>query len=217
MKRPKIIASNESNKGATLLMEKSKKKIPDQNDGNIDSIFMQDIDGGSYERRTDPVPPEPELQPTPHYELEMSPTSIDRVDSHIYIGNHRGASDLILLKNNGITDIINTASEVPNYFEGKFRYAKLGLTDYAEQKEDLSKVLEPVYRYILDTISKNPNAKIFIHCHAGVSRSATIVIYYLMRKYGLNFDQALGTLKTKRWIVNPNPWYAENLKNVSKH
>ena len=34
------------------------------------------------------------------------------------------------------------------------------------------------------------NGKVLVHCYAGVSRSATTVIQYLMRTYGLSFANA---------------------------
>lgn len=193
MRKIKIIASTEANKGASHLMEKSGKRIPSKD------IFETEVDG------------EIPLQ------NEISPMPLDLVDSNLYIGNYIGASELAILKNYGITHIINTAIEIPNYFEDlkMFKYINLKLTDDPTPgKEDLKSLLDPVYQYIINTIKEYPLSKIFVHCHAGKSRSASIIIYYLMKKYNLSFENALKRLKEIRFIVEPNTWYTKVLKNL---
>lgn len=44
---------------------------------------------------------------------------------------------------------------------------------------------------------------------AGVSRSATIVIAYLMKKRKLSYDDAFKFVKTRRVIVWPNDGFIE--------
>jgi len=40
-----------------------------------------------------------------------------------------------------------------------------------------------------------PNGRIFVHCHAGVNRSATLVIAYLMKEQGLHVLDAVRQVK----------------------
>jgi dual specificity MAP kinase phosphatase len=51
---------------------------------------------------------------------------------------------------------------------------------------------------------RKQNRNVLVHCHAGVSRSATIVCAYLMKKNNWSMDQALGFIKGKRERVRPN-------------
>ena len=43
-----------------------------------------------------------------------------------------------------------------------------------------------------------------VHCQQGVSRSASIVIAFLIKKFKVCYKDALDFVKKKRSIVNPN-------------
>ena len=54
--------------------------------------------------------------------------------------------------------------------------------------------------------------KVLVNCYAGISRSASIVIVYLMYLMGFSVDEALKFLRFKRGIVNPNVGFLEQLR-----
>lgn len=60
------------------------------------------------------------------------------------------------------------------------------------------------------------NRNVLVHCHAGVSRSATIVIAYLMAKYNMFANEAIDFLKSKRECIQPNDRFMQNLKDFQK-
>jgi protein-tyrosine phosphatase len=57
-------------------------------------------------------------------------------------------------------------------------------------------------KFIYNAIASG--GKVLVHCWAGVSRSATIVIAYLMRMHEMQLGLAFNLVRTKRMIVNPN-------------
>jgi dual specificity phosphatase 12 len=50
----------------------------------------------------------------------------------------------------------------------------------------------------------NKGGKVLVHCFAGVSRSATIIIAYMMQEHGMNYHSAFKFVKSKRPFINPN-------------
>ena len=60
---------------------------------------------------------------------------------------------------------------------------------------------------------ENRESKVFVHCQMGVSRSSTIVISYMMRKYQLSFQEALKLVKSKRQCVKPASGFEKQLKH----
>ena len=45
---------------------------------------------------------------------------------------------------------------------------------------------------------------VLVHCHAGVSRSATCVIAYLMQERDLAFEDAFSFASKRRPVIFPN-------------
>jgi protein-tyrosine phosphatase len=79
---------------------------------------------------------------------------------------------------------------------------------YDNNKDAITPYLEESYKYIVD----NADKKILVHCFMGASRSASFVIYYIMKKYNKTFDEALECVKDKRSMVNLSTKFEENLR-----
>ena len=58
--------------------------------------------------------------------------------------------------------------------------------------------------------------KILVHCAAGASRSATVVIAYIMWIKKMPFKEALEFVHKKRQIVRPNPAFKDQLELFEK-
>ena len=54
--------------------------------------------------------------------------------------------------------------------------------------------------------------RVLVHCYAGVSRSATIVISYLMKEHGMTLPAATQLVRSKRWFINPNRGFIRQLQ-----
>jgi protein-tyrosine phosphatase len=50
----------------------------------------------------------------------------------------------------------------------------------------------------------------------GISRSASIVVAYLMYKNKMSYDEAFDEVKNKRSVISPNIGFQEQLKKFEK-
>ena len=141
-------------------------------------------------------------------------TDISQINDYLFIGNHKIAKDLERLDEFGITHIVNCADELEHYVD---KY----------DKEKMSWIWLPMYdcsyignveRYIPDAIefidkAVNNKQKVLIHCAAGISRSSSITIAYLMYKHNLRYERAFSRVKAKRYCCQPNSKFVDQLKN----
>lgn len=84
------------------------------------------------------------------------------------------------------------------------------LQDYYANKP----MIEISYHVIDRVLSSGQT--VLVHCMAGVSRSASMIIYYLMRKYGMSFDDAYKLVKSRRSIINPNRSFEAQLRRYDR-
>ena len=76
--------------------------------------------------------------------------------------------------------------------------------------------VEDLQRAVQDGISfieKHINDGVVVYCEMGVSRSATVVIAYLMKTLNVGYEKALKLVQAKRH-VQPNPMFEKYLKWV---
>lgn len=127
---------------------------------------------------------------------------------NIYLSGAYGAANYTVLKNLDIKTIINVTKEIQNYFPDDFTYHKYAILDNNEA--NIEEHVMDIMKIIDDT-----KDNILIHCFLGKSRSASIVIYYLMSKHNMGLDEAIDFIKKKR-DINPNIRFIEVLKKM-KH
>lgn len=81
-------------------------------------------------------------------------------------------------------------------------------------KYNISQHFNETYNFIENSI--NNNQAILVHCAQGISRSGTIVIVYLMKKYNKTYEEALKQVQKKRSIVEPNKGFEKQLKEFEE-
>ncbi|XP_069508509.1 dual specificity protein phosphatase 1 [Ambystoma mexicanum] len=118
----------------------------------------------------------------------------------LYLGSAYHASRKDMLDALGITALINVSANCPNHFEGHFQYKSIPVED--SHKADISSWFNVAIDFI-DSV-KSAGGRVFVHCQAGISRSATICLAYLMRTNRVKLDEAFEFVKQRRSIISPN-------------
>jgi dual specificity MAP kinase phosphatase len=126
----------------------------------------------------------------------------------IYLGGQYGLKRLSDMKRLGITGIVNMRMH-SIHKEGKaegFHLLQLPTPDrHAPSLKDLQTGVE----FIKNEIDKG--GKVYIHCHWGEGRGASMVIAYLLST-GLTYDDALGLVRKVRTFIRPTKPQVERLR-----
>ena len=131
---------------------------------------------------------------------------------HLFLGSIGSASNLKQLQNFKITHIVCCASGIKNFFPDDFKYINLNLLD--SEKEDIKQYFKESFDFIDEAIKNGGN--VLVHCHAGVSRSSSILISYIMKSKKMKLNEVLDLLKTKREKVSPNAGFLRQLSDYEK-
>ncbi|CAF0933544.1 unnamed protein product [Didymodactylos carnosus] len=135
--------------------------------------------------------------------------SADLIDENVWLGNIDASENKLALDALSITHILTVLDYEPSFGPDKKRIIKYVKADDMEQFDLLSE-FDSCYEFI-DNAVKN-NFKVLIHCHAGMSRSATIAAMYLMKKYNLTHHEAIRRLSERRRCVSPNDGFLSQLQ-----
>lgn len=136
--------------------------------------------------------------------------SIDSIEKNLYLGSLSAAKDVKTLKSHKITHILTIdTSPLPNYITSmkQLNTKFVRLNDYPA--EDLLSHLDSCISFINDGLFRG---RVLVHCFCGISRSASVIIAYMMKSYNLSYIEALEKVKSKRGIVYPNYGFIRQLK-----
>ena len=139
---------------------------------------------------------------------------------NIYLGSAYNAASYDTLKKLNITTIINVTKEISNYYPDDFDYIKYNL--YDNNEHSILEHLDDAYKKIKKH-QQNKEGNILVHCYMGRSRSASVVLYYIMRNQvhdngePYTFDDALEYTKIKRPIINPTFRFTKDLAKSVMH
>jgi atypical dual specificity phosphatase len=111
------------------------------------------------------------------------------------------------LKSNGISHIVNAGIGIANVFPKNFVYLNVDLLDLPDS--DIRSHFDTVLVFMHEAVEKG--GRVLVHCNAGVSRSSTFVIAYIMRFHQKRFNDAFSQVKSARSSIRPNDGFMKQL------
>ncbi|XP_028827352.1 dual specificity protein phosphatase 26 [Denticeps clupeoides] len=138
----------------------------------------------------------------------------DEVWPKLYIGDQEIASDRRELVRLGITHILNCAQSKwrggAEYYEG-MNITYTGIEAHDSPTFDMSVNFYPASEFIHKALSSG--GTVLVHCAVGVSRSATLVLAYLMIRQNMTLVEAIKTVKDHRGVI-PNRGFLRQLNGL---
>ena len=143
----------------------------------------------------------------------------DLADMHViverlWLGSMFAAYDAGLLAQNGITAVLSCAAELPVRRDvadaaGVLHALRLPMEDRADFPD-----ADMCIREGASAIAKwlERGECVLCHCAAGVSRSASCVVAYLILYRGMRFEAALALVQQRRRIAQPNEGFVAVLR-----
>uniref|UniRef100_A0A6A7G074 protein-tyrosine-phosphatase n=1 Tax=Hirondellea gigas TaxID=1518452 RepID=A0A6A7G074_9CRUS len=138
---------------------------------------------------------------SPDSEEAIERASVTQVLPYLYLGNAKDSQNIELLQALGVSRVLNVTSRVPGYREETGVLCKtLPALDNGHQ--NLRQYFPEAIAFI--DCCKYSGHRVLVHCQAGISRSATIVIAYLMHTNREPMIEAYKAVKSLRSIISPN-------------
>lgn len=146
------------------------------------------------------------------YDLTHKP---DFILERMVLGNAYNARNFYELEKHNIGLVVNCSKDIPNYFEDSLKYIRVSVEDKLDQ--DIYTFLDKTINIMDKYLTDNPEKNIFVHCFMGSSRSATVIIAYLIKFRKYTRRDALLFLRQKRPLVNINVDFFKQLKKFESN
>ncbi|KAJ8686348.1 hypothetical protein QAD02_022142 [Eretmocerus hayati] len=160
---------------------------------------------------------DPSIDNLEYYRLQQM-VDCDEVYPRIYIGDGITAKNKQYLQRIGITHVLNAAegkkfgmvnTSSDYYRETGMRYLGLQMLDLPST--DISQFFYTAAAFIENAVATG--GRVYVHCVQGVSRSATLVIAYLMIKKRMLAADAIRTVRLGR-DIHPNDGFLRQLARL---
>ena len=130
----------------------------------------------------------------------------------LYLGSEDHFFDEELLKKLGITHVLSCVSGSVGQREDVVHF-RVPMSDTGTSMlEDI--VFAEAFPWLMDTLQQ-PDTKVLVHCHAGINRSATVVVGFLMFAEKLPLKKAHQVVESRRGICIHDD-YMKQLREYDK-
>ncbi|KAJ0180045.1 hypothetical protein K1T71_004636 [Dendrolimus kikuchii] len=134
---------------------------------------------------------------------------------NLYLGNSTNSEDCDALARHNIKYVLNVTPDLPNTFEAEgcgINYLKIPIADHWSQ--NLAVHFPQAIRFIEEAMSAR--CGVLVHCVAGVSRSVTVTLAYLMQRHRLCLRDAFELVRSRKTDIAPNFHFMRQLHSFER-
>ncbi|XP_058702134.1 dual specificity protein phosphatase 22-A-like isoform X4 [Poecile atricapillus] len=138
-------------------------------------------------------------------------SGMSKIVTGLYLGNIRDSEDHENLLRKGVTHILSVHNHAKPVLED-MTYLCISASDSSSQ--NLLQHFKECIQFIHEC--RLAGGGCLVHCLAGVSRSSTILVAYLMTVTELGWESCLAATKAVRSYVSPNPGFQQQLQEYER-
>ncbi|KAL3090928.1 hypothetical protein niasHS_007303 [Heterodera schachtii] len=127
----------------------------------------------------------------------------------LFLGNDETAKSREKIEQNSIRYVINVTSDLPNYFEDDDRFVYMRIPVDDNCSHNLARFFPEAISFI--ERARSDCAGVLVHCWAGISRSVTVCLAYLMFILRCTLEEAFDRLLKQNGTIAPNFHFMEAL------
>ncbi|RIA98478.1 protein-tyrosine phosphatase-like protein [Glomus cerebriforme] len=147
------------------------------------------------------------FQMNEHQKAYLENMFASEIFPRVYLGTQMAASDKAWLEDHQITHILTISDFQPNYPES-YTCKRISIKDHITQ--NIITHFDTSYKFIQSALQEEGN--ILVHCQAGISRSPSVIIAYIMKSHKVSYDDAFNLVHSKRPAISPNSGFQQQLK-----
>ncbi|GAB1298623.1 Dual specificity phosphatase 29 [Apodemus speciosus] len=146
-------------------------------------------------------------------------THVNEVWPRLHIGDEATALDRYGLQKAGFTHVLNAAHGRWNVDTGPDYYRDMAIEYHGVEADDVPTFDLSIFFYsaaaFIDSALRDEHSKILVHCAMGRSRSATLVLAYLMIYKNMTLVDAIQQVAKNRCVL-PNRGFLKQLRELDK-
>eukprot|EP01095_Lingulamoeba_sp_RSL-Kostka_P006611 TRINITY_DN2081_c1_g1_i2.p1 TRINITY_DN2081_c1_g1~~TRINITY_DN2081_c1_g1_i2.p1 ORF type:complete len:203 (-),score=68.25 TRINITY_DN2081_c1_g1_i2:25-633(-) len=134
------------------------------------------------------------------------------IENILYVGSQDATRNYDELKAKNVTHILSLVEGISQAYPNEFTYKTVPILDIPETT--ITDYIEECFEFINE--ARDNNAACLVHCNAGVSRSCSICIAYLMNENKIDYQTAYQIVKDNRPACRPNDGFKATLQDYGE-
>jgi len=151
--------------------------------------------------------------------LRASYNAADEILPNLFLGNICAAASKSFMEDNAIAAVVTMSIEhdlLANFDESNITYYRFPLYDHHNDRnyDLMTTAFLKAAKACEQHLSKGE--RVLVHCAAGISRSASAVIAYMIQNgIASDFNEALNEVRRHRPCADPNPHFRRILEDLA--